>query len=136
MRENTVPNASVKMKGYVVTEDSSGFEMAVYAETASKAKYKSYDYFREYFEETYWNFGDYVKNVTVRRRSRLDEFYRGKSVMDWEDAEDRIVLVRELGWHCWSGDSDYEENGCPKCSARKWCAYGKDYIDGSGKHED
>lgn len=72
-------------------------------------------------------------NICVRRMPLMDPFYRpGHFIMEWDNSEDRIALVRECGWHC---HPDYlEEDDCPNCPAAKWCEYYHDQLE-EKRHE-
>ena len=57
-------------------------------------------------------------DIRVKRIKECDALYKGKPEIDWDDAETRIVLVRDFGWSC------LEEYMCDKCPAKQYCAKG------------
>ena len=57
-------------------------------------------------------------DIRVKRFKEYDVLYKGKSEIDWEDEETRVVLVRDFGWYC------LEEYMCEKCAAQQYCSKG------------
>jgi len=74
----------------------------VFAETAQAAKKVAFA--TEVCEDA-----DYI-SVRVQRFPQMDEHYRGRSEIDWDDLEDRKALVA-LGWMC--SDISWECDTCP-----------------------
>lgn len=67
---------------------------------------------------------DFV-DIRAVRAPELDQFYRGKSEMDWFDPDDRIAMVKYGGFHC-----SYEaDEKCKTCPANKWCSRYKEEED-------
>lgn len=95
--------------------DGDGNSEVVFAETEGKAKYIAKD--SDQFEEGYGYGGEWVKWLYVRRLPEGDGEYRGHALMDWWNPNDRIFLVRQLGWYC-SDETDLE---CDKCPALEYC---------------
>lgn len=62
---------------------------------------------------------DYI-NIRVHRFPEMDKYYRGKSVIDWYNKEDREELV-SLGWMCLETSEE-----CNVCTARKFCGHWED----------
>lgn len=66
-------------------------------------------------------------NIEVHRMPEADKCYKdGKWEMDWDNPEDRLVLVRDCGFTC-----DYDAFGlgyCEECRAREFCDQYQDYI--------
>ena len=57
-------------------------------------------------------------DIRVKRRKEYDFLYKGKSEIDWDDEETRIILVRDFGWSC------IEEYECDTCPAQQYCGDG------------
>lgn len=81
----------------------------------------------------YSNFLD----IEVHRAKELDKYYKaGKWRMDWDNPQDRIALVKDGDFMCYSslfmyfGESFYEKE-CTNCSARKYCDRYTDLTEGS-----
>lgn len=111
----------VFMKAYCATNDE-GWGFIVYAETTNKAKsylVNSND-FNEYGEFAY-------TDIRVRREPKMDKYYRGKAELDWDNAEDRIALVKELGWYC--VDETFAFSNCETCPAKEFCDRYEEWLD-------
>ena len=107
------------MKAYVCTEQIEGYSIVVFAETAGKARYKAMS-----CDEL----GDCLdfKDITVRRVPKLDSYYHGRSLFDWEDPEDRLIMVRECGYTCHPDCFEIDE--CEKCPAKEYCDRYEEYL--------
>ena len=105
------------MKAYRVTDKQGVCDCAavIFAETREKARVIAMH--SETFE--WYDFLGYT-DFHVRRIPALDKYYRGVSEMDWNNAEDRIEMVKEA-WFVCSYDYDKTELGCKECPAKKWC---------------
>lgn len=57
-----------------------------------------------------------MKDIFANRFDELDGEYRGHAVMDWNDPEDRIALVR-VGWTCMEPGRET----CMQCAAAEVC---------------
>ena len=125
-----------KIKAYTVTENDSGVYFLVYAASASKARYIAYGFCDDVFDGAYYNFKDFLDCTTVRREKDMDGFYRGKDILDWYDSEDRIALVKTLGWHCFDYGCNAEDYGCRNCAALQYCDFGKELLEEDGKGND
>lgn len=91
----------------------------VFAETRGKAHALALN--TDCCEDAEWN------DVRVTRLPAMDCMYKpGKVEMDWYNAEDRIALVKECGWHCI--DEYYDSDDCKKCPAAEWCDYYQDWL--------
>ena len=99
------------MKAYLVRKRRDEFcATVVFAETAGKAK--SIAMTTEACMDT-----DFC-NIEVRRVPSIDRYYKeGKSELDWFNPQDRIVLVKELGFFC----ENIELDKCEHCSAKDYC---------------
>ena len=60
-------------------------------------------------------------DIRAVRAPELDQFYRGKSEMDWFDPDDRVAMVKYGGFHC-SPETDVYKEKCETCPANKWCS--------------
>jgi hypothetical protein len=104
-----------RLKCYRVS-DYYGNAEVVFAESAGKAKYIAKD--SDQFEEAYGWGSSWVTELSVHRLPEGDGEYRGHEIMDWWDPDDRVFLVRELGWYC-SEETDLQ---CDKCPALEYCS--------------
>lgn len=105
-------------KAYNTNEVDECGMTVVFAETRAKAHLRAMS--TECCEGSEWN------EVRVVRCPEMDKRYHGFSEMNWDDPEDRIVLVKECGWHC--GGEYYDSNDCKKCPAAEWCDYYQDWL--------
>lgn len=64
-------------------------------------------------------------DIRAVRAPELDQFYRGKSQMDWLDPDDRIAMVQYGGFHC-SPEVDVQKEKCEACPAHEWCGMYED----------
>lgn len=100
------------MKAYKVFFSNGEEEVAsiVFAKNPDKAKatgYKVGDFKHIYYID-----------LRANRIPKLDKYYaEGKVTLNWENPDDRLTLVKELGWYCW----DYEPKDCQKCKAKRYC---------------
>ena len=108
-----------KMKAYEVTDDYCGFSNIIFASSLAKAKYIAFR------NSDYSDFIGFLAYNTIRRCEKADPAYKGKECMDWDDPDDRLFLVKELGWACVGGHSD----DCRKCVANEFCDMGMRYIE-------
>ena len=104
------------MKAYKVTDrhNALDYSTVIFAENRNKAKSKALhsDAF-EWCEMEYTDF-------SATRIPELDKFYRGKDELDWENDEDRILMVKEAKYVC-SYEYDTEDLECKNCPAKQWC---------------
>ena len=82
----------------------------VFAETRAKAIYAALT-FDDQFEDCKWI------DMWAKRFSQYDQYYNGKTIVDWNDLEDRVRLVKEFGWCC----AESESWMCTNCPAKEWC---------------
>lgn len=106
-----------KMKCYLI-DDPNSYDVGqttAFAENAAKARYVAKDDDAlEQNSKTDWLY------YHARRFPEGDCRYReGKTKLDWNDPEDRLILVRDAMWACESPDEDE----CAECRARKWCRH-------------
>lgn len=100
------------MKAYLVREKDQFCATVVFAETAGKAKMLALS-------------TDCCENarfidIEVHRQPQVDKYYKeGKWHLDWENPQDRIVLVKECGF--WCGEEAFEFDDCELCSAKQYC---------------
>lgn len=99
------------MKAWVAREKDEFRSTVVFAETAGKAK--SIAFGTECLEDVPFC------RIQVRRVPEMDKYYEdGKTEMDWNNPQDRIVLVKECGFYC-----EYiEMSECENCQAKEFCS--------------
>ena len=103
-------------KAYKVTDrvGYSGYSIIVFADTPGGAVSRALR--TDEFSIDNWDFTE-LKAIRI---PTLDMSYRGKSVMDWDDMEDRVAMVKEAGFYC---DPDYITlDDCKVCPAKDWCS--------------
>lgn len=105
------------MKAYIVKDEESceNWTTVVFAETRGEAKTLAMA--TDACEDA-----RYI-DIRASRIPELDEHYRGRVEMDWEDAQDRIALVK-LGWSC--NPEYWDPSDCELCPATDWCDLYKD----------
>ena len=108
------------MKAWRCINYYDGYTTIVFAETAGKARYIAMQ------SDT---IGDDIEfmDVIVWREKRLDAHYRGVSEMDWDNADDRIAIVQELGLSC--DDDIFDPDDCKRCPAAEWCWKYHDWLE-------
>lgn len=107
------------MKAWLVREKDEFCATVVFAETRGKAR--SLALYTDCCEDA--NFCD----IEVRRVPQVDKYYKaGKTELDWNDPNDRLVLVKECDFMC---DYDAFNIGeCALCSAKEYCGEYQDYL--------
>ena len=96
------------MKAWLVREKDELCAEVIFAETRGKAR--ALAKYTAACEDV-----DFI-NIEVHRQPQCDEYYKeGKFGLDWENPQDRIVLVKECGFWC-----EHDED-CEKCSAKQYC---------------
>lgn len=108
------------MKAYAVTDRNGdeGYTLVVFAKTSGKAK--------AYAAGTD-DFCDYgFTGIRAHRVPQLDQFYRGKSEMDWFNMDDRVAMVRYANFEC---SREFDDCGCETCDARPWCGRYESMMD-------
>ena len=108
------------MKAYYVREPYEGWSVVVFAESAGQAKMEAIG--SEYL-------GDYVEYLGLRARRvpKLDDKYRGHTVMEWEfDMQDRIDLYEADVYRC--GEEYTEEWMCKECPLKDRCEEYKEWY--------
>lgn len=98
------------MKAWKVRDPNERTATIVFAETAGKAR--SLAMHTDCCEDM-----DFCA-IEVRRAPAADMCYRaGTWEMDWYDSDDRLVMVRDLGFTC-----EYKEpEECAWCPAKEYC---------------
>lgn len=76
------------------------------------------------------SFSEYsITDIKAQRLPQMDKYYKdGKWLMDWDNPEDRLVMVKECGFNC--GVDYFEPSDCEKCSAKDYC---NQYADVKGE---
>lgn len=98
------------MKAYRVYDVNGDVATIVFAENAGKAK--SIASLSEYFFDSSWT------DLRVKREPDADRLYKGKPEIDWDDQEQRKILVRDMGWRCL--EPSWE---CDICEAKEFCSW-------------
>ena len=97
-------------KAWICHNEESCIAEVVFADTRGKAK----SYFKNLETFDYYTYCE----LRPRRKNSLDYLDKPEGyVMNWNNQEDRIALVKELGWYC--EDPTIEE--CKKCLAKEYC---------------
>ena len=111
------------MKAYEVTdkEGYSEYSLVVFAESRGKAIYSAIG--TDEFPKYEYDF----TQLRARRISCLDNAYRGKWCMDWDDEEDRLAMVRDAGWYC--GEDAFDPDDCDRCVAKEYCTRYEEYTE-------
>ena len=100
-------------KAWYAYNEYEGTVIAVFADTRSKARKYIWDNNDEYD----LGFDRYIE-INPTRFERIDYLDKPDGyVMDWNKAEDRLVLVKETGWYC----SDPTLYDCKMCTASNYC---------------
>lgn len=99
------------MKAWVVREKDEFCARVVFTETSGKAKFLALG--TEPLENA-----EFCR-LEARRAPEMDKYYEdGKTEMDWNNPQDRIVLVKECGFYC-----EYiEMSECENCQAKEFCS--------------
>lgn len=108
------------MKAYLVTNRITyEYSVVVFAESQGKAKalVQGTDGFED----------DPFTELSAYRKPELDQFYKGRSFMDWENPDDRIAMVQYGGYVCSDEAKEFED--CKECPAREWCSEAEDEED-------
>ena len=114
------------MKAWIVREKGEYSAEVVFAETRGKAR--ALAQLCDCCEDV--NFTD----IEVHRMKPADKYYKGdKWWLDWENPQDRIILVKECGFVCSWDYFDLED--CESCSAKEYCDQYKDRITEKGGAE-
>lgn len=108
------------MKAWRCSENWQGYTAIVFAETAGKARYHAMQY------ELLGDDLDF-RDITVYREHGMDKYYRGASEMDWDNDQDRIAMVQELGFSC--DDDAFDPDDCKRCPAAEWCGKYHDWLE-------
>lgn len=108
-------NRKNAMKAYEV-RDGSGFscgKLVVFAPSRGKAMRASIGTIEFPAEECAFT------DLRAVRIPELDVAYRGKTFMDWDDGDDRLVMVRDAGYHCDEGV--FFPDDCARCTGKDYC---------------
>ena len=106
----------MKMKAWSVSDANGnvGIDYVIFAETRGKAIRYALDHCDGAFDWYEWT------EMRALRKPVLDQFYRGKPMMDWCDMEDRVAMVRYAGFQC-SNEVLVTPDECLACPAHEWC---------------
>lgn len=98
------------MKAYYAYENNYEYSTIVFAENVSQAK--TLAMWSEQFEDV-----PYI-DIRVQRMKEADNLYKGRSEIDWDNEDTRLVLVRDFSWACY--EPSWE---CDTCSAKAYCRW-------------
>lgn len=119
IRRLTMVNIEKKMKAYEIEDIQNGTSRIIFATSMSSAKYKAFVYANE------TNFMAYLYDIKARRCKEADSQCKGREFMEWNNPDDRLFLVKELGWTCVDEPCD----DCTYCVAHEFCDLGMNYIE-------
>lgn len=104
------------MKAYTVSDANGnvGVDYIIFAETRAKAIKYALDHCDGAFDFYTWT------EMRALRMPRLDQYYRGKPEMDWNDMTDRVAMVKEADFRC-SDEVSVSLSECEECDAHPWC---------------
>ena len=107
------------MKAWLVREKDEFCAEVVFAETKGKARALAKR--ADCCEDAKFT------DIEVTRMQPADQYYKdGMWHLEWENPQDRIILVRDCGFVC---DWDYFDlEDCELCSAKEYCDRYKDKI--------
>ena len=98
------------MKAYNAYDVNGDCATIVFAENATRAK--SIATLCDACEDSLW------VDIRVSREPSADRLYKGKPEIDWDDQEQRKVMVRDMGWRCL--EPSWE---CDTCEAKEFCSW-------------
>ena len=105
------------MKAWTVKAKDEVYTAVVFAETRGKARVLAR--YTDACEDA--DFCD----IEVRRAPSIDKYYKeGKTEMSWDNSEDRVALVKELGFCC----EEVDLCVCEYCPAKQFCDRYKDEL--------
>ena len=103
------------MKAWLVNVKGEFCSEVVFAETKGKARTLALS--TDSCEDAHF------LDVEVRRMPHLDKHYKeGKWHFDWDNPEDRTILVKEANFICSDEALDYTECECYECPAKEYCS--------------
>lgn len=106
------------MKAWLVREKDQFCATVVFAETRGKAR--SMALATDCCEDAKFT------DIEVHRQPQIDKYYKdGKYEMNWNNPNDRLVLVKECGFYC---SDDYRDD-CENCSAKEYCEDYQHYLE-------
>lgn len=109
------------MKAWKANVDWENCSVIVFAETRGEARQMALSLLNEWYTDC--RFID----VKVRRVPQADSLWLNRDYMLWDNPEDRLFLVKELGWYC-----EYPEYEiCEDCIAKEYCDYYNDILKGN-----
>ena len=109
-------------KADIITLKSYGYARVVFAENSAKAKAKAVGTFDDV---SYDGFFDEIKDMKAKRYKEADNEYRGHAIMDWDDSDDRLFLVKNLNYAC----SDETDLDCEGCIALEYCPRKEEWLE-------
>lgn len=114
------------MKAYQCGTQFECYSTIVFAETRGKAKVIAMN------SDSLGDDLEFI-DIWVRRCPVMDQFYRGRSELDWYDPEDRIAMVKVGGYSC--DDDSFDPDDCEKCPAKDYCGRFEEWKEEEGERE-
>lgn len=96
-------------------------DVIVFAETRGKGKVIA----KRFFEDGNWEV-EYI-DIVIHRKPEYDKYYKGNDYMDWNNPEERLILIRDHGWRC-SAIEAYDADECIECAAKEYCKEYEAYL--------
>lgn len=111
------------MKAYEVSDRERYSELivVVFAESRGKAVAAALGTYEFPYRD--WSYTE----LRAIRMPEFDKCYRGNFRMDWDDPDDRLAMVRDVGYYC-NEDAFYPDD-CAKCSGKDYCSRYEEYLD-------
>ncbi len=98
------------MKAWIVKEKDEFCCTVVFAENRNKAKKLALS--TQCCEDV-----PYIDIKAIRCPEADKQYRKGKTEMDWDNPNDRLFLVKELGLYCEYVEPPY----CEKCAGKEYC---------------
>ena len=111
------------MKAYEVSDKNgySDYALIVFAESRGKAISSAIG--TDEFPKYEWDFTE----LRAKRIPALDSAYRGAWCMEWDNADDRLALVRDAGYYC--NDDSFDADECEECPGKEYCSRYEEYLE-------
>lgn len=109
------------MKAWKVYVNGDFYSGIFFAETRGKAIYQAMQ--TDVIDTEDCSFTE----IRAIRLKEADKYYAGLPWLDWSDEEDKLILIRDFGYHCYY--DDYDENQCNSCIGKEYCDFYKDRME-------
>ena len=101
----------------------------VFADRRSKAIVTALHYSDSFGDGSF----DYT-DLRAVRRPELDKYYRGVSIMDWYNPDDRLAMIKDGGFQC--ADDSFDPDDCERCVGKDYCDRYDDYLEEKEEYEE